>query len=343
MSRTLTIHRAGPGLTVQDIGRPGWLDFGLSRGGAADLLALAEGAVLLGQKDAHTAIEMAGMGGEFEASEDMRIALTGAPMKASIDGTRLIWNASHLLPAGARLSIGAPLTGSYGYLHLGGGINTTEHLGARSAHLAAGVGTALAAGTVLTIGPDRGGTTGMAIDTQGRFDGGEIRIVASFQTALFAREELDRLVATALKRDPRGNRMGVRLEPDGDGFHAESGRTVVSEVIMPGDIQITGDGTPFVLMSECQTTGGYPRIGTVLPCDLRRVAQAAPGAQLRFRFVTLQDAVELERADRNMLAALPQRLHPLIRDPHLMHDLLSYQLISGVVSGTENDHEGELE
>nr|WP_309501658.1 urea amidolyase [uncultured Roseovarius sp.] len=337
MTRMLTIHRAGPGMTVQDAGRPGWLDFGLSRGGAADMLALAEGAALLGEKGTHTAIEMAAMGGEFEASEDMRIALTGAPMKASIAGTSLAWNASHLLPAGARLSIGAAQTGNYGYLHVGGGIDTPEHLGARSAHIAAGVGAALDSDTVLKIGPDRGGATGMTLDVEDRFGGGEIRIVASFQTKLFAQEELTRLEATELRRDPRGNRMGIRLEPDGDGFHAESGRTVVSEVVMPGDIQVTGDGTPFVLMTECQTTGGYPRIGTVLPCDLRRVAQAAPGARLRFRFVSLAEAVELERADRKMLATLPQRLRALIRDPHMMTDLLSYQLISGVVSGTEDD------
>ncbi|QIE47162.1 urea amidolyase [Pseudohalocynthiibacter aestuariivivens] len=339
MSRNLTIHRAGPGLTVQDIGRTGWLGFGLSRGGAADPLALAEGAALLGIRNAHSAIEMAGIGGEFEASEDMRFALTGAPMTASIDGTRLTWNASHPLPAGSRLSIGAALNGNYGYLHIGGGIDTPQHLGARSAHLAAGIGAPLEAGSILDIGPDKSSIAGMEIDAEDRFKGGEIRIVASFQTTLFAQDELDRLVATDLHRDPRGNRMGVRLEPDGEGFHASGGRTVVSEVIMPGDIQITGDGIPFVLMSECQTTGGYPRIGTVLPCDLRRVAQAAPGARLRFRFVTLDEAVALERTDRKMLADLPQRLRPLIRDPRMMHDLLSYQLISGAVSGTEGDTE----
>ena len=68
--------------------------------------------------------------------------------------------------------------------------------------------------------------------------------------------------------------MGVQLKWDGDGFLPEIGRKIVSEVIMPGDIQIIGDGTPYVLLSECQTTGGYPRIATVLPCDLPCIAQA---------------------------------------------------------------------
>ena len=108
MTDTLTIHRAGPGLTLQDMGRPGYLALGLSRGGAADRLALAEGAALLGQPANLTAIEMTGMGGEFETSRDTRIALTGAPMAASIDGTRIAWNASHTLPAQARIKVAAP-------------------------------------------------------------------------------------------------------------------------------------------------------------------------------------------------------------------------------------------
>ena len=86
MRAMLTIKKAGPGLTLQDRGRPGNLIHGLSRGGAADALALAEGALLLGQAPDRAALEMAGMGGEFEVSAPVRIALTGAPMRADIDG-----------------------------------------------------------------------------------------------------------------------------------------------------------------------------------------------------------------------------------------------------------------
>lgn len=337
MSAQLIIHRAGPGVTVQDQGRRGYLDAGLSRGGAADRLALAEGAALLGQDPDKAALEMAGMGGEFEVTADTRIALTGAPMRATLDGAKLAWNASHLLPAGARLSIGPVLGGSYGYLHVGGGVTGAGRLGAQSAHLAAGIGAVLAAGDRLEIGPDKGAETGLLLEVADRFDGGTVRIVASIQTPLFDPSELARLQAEPLRRDARANRMGVRLEPAGGGFQVDGGRNVVSEVIVPGDIQITGDGTPFVLMSECQTTGGYPRIGTVLPCDLPRVAQAPAGAELRFRFVDMAEAIELERAEAQRRAALGRSRRPLIRDPRMMPDLLSYQLISGVIAGNEHE------
>lgn len=336
MSGTLTILRAGPGVTVQDGGRPGWLEYGVSRGGAADRLALVEGAALLGQGADLAAIEMAGMGGEFQTDVDTRIALTGAPMRASIDGAAATWHASHLLPAGARLSIGAAQTGSYGYLHVGGGIQTPQHLGARAAHLAAGIGAALAEGDALETGPDTGSGFGLWLSPDNRFDGGTVRVVASLQTALFPDAELKRFEQTAFRRGARGNRMGVPLESDGEGFQTAGARSVVSEVITPGDIQVTGDGTPYVLLSECQTTGGYPRIATVLPSDLPRLAQAAAGAQLQFRFIPLEEAVALERAEAERRAGLRSRCVPLIRDPRSMTNLLSYQLISGAIAREED-------
>lgn len=337
MSRALIVHQAGPGVTVQDLGREGYLAFGLSRGGAADRLALHEGAALLGQSPTLAALEMAGTGGTFEATEAMRIALTGAPMRASIDGAALVWNAAHLLPAGARLIIGPATAGVYGYLHLGGGLATPEVLGARSAHLAAGIGAPLTAGGRLPVGPDRGGETGLMLVPEERVSGGMVRIVAGCQTGLFDPAEVARLEQTEFTRDARGNRMGVRLNPEGAGFAARGGLTVLSEAIVPGDIQITGDGAPFVLMAESQTTGGYPRIGAVLPCDLARVAQAAPGTRLRLRFVPMDEALAAERRAAEARKTLRRRVARLTRDPHDIRDLLSYQLISGVVAGNEEE------
>lgn len=216
MSRMLIVHRAGPGVTVQDFGRPGYLAFGLSRGGAADRLALAEGAALLGQDESLAALEMAGMGGEFEVTEDTRIALTGAPMRASIDGARIAWNASHLLPAGTRLSIGASEAGTYGYLHLGGGVAVPERLGARSTHLAAELGAPIEADCRLPIGADsKSDAIGMGIDPDPRFDDGTVRVVPSLQTEFFDPAEISRFEATEFHRDARGHRMGVRLLPRG--------------------------------------------------------------------------------------------------------------------------------
>ncbi len=329
---TLIVHRIGPACTIQDQGRTGYLAQGLSRSGAADILALHEGAALLGNSPACAALEMAGLGGEFEATSPTAIALTGAPMQASIDGNPILWNASHQMEAGQRLVIGSVQQGSYGYLHLGGGIETEVMLGSRAAHLTARIGRAVQAGDHLPAGGT--GKTGLKLRVDDRFSGGLLRVVASFQTALFDDDTLARFAETTFHRGARANRMGMQLESDGAGFAAKGQLNILSEIISPGDIQMTGTGAPFILLPECQTTGGYPRIATVLPCDLPRAAQTPAGGAVQFEFVSLEQAVTLQAAFEADLARLPGRIEPLVRDPHDIPDLLSYQLISGMISAT---------
>ncbi|MEM6371560.1 MAG: biotin-dependent carboxyltransferase family protein [Pseudomonadota bacterium] len=333
--RGLVAERAGPAMALQDLGRPDYLAFGLTRGGAADVLAVHEGAALLGQDPGCAVLEMAGIGGTFAATEEIRIALTGAEMTAHLDGAALAWNASHMMPVGAKLTIGPTRAGTYGYLHVGGGFASAPVMGARATHLSCGLGTLVATGDTLPVGTERGGTTvGMTVTPDPRLAGGTVRVVPSMQTEDFDLAIRERFENTAFRRDPRANRQGVRMDSDGEGFSNPRALGIVSEVIVPGDIQITGDGTPFVLMAECQTTGGYPRIGTVLPCDLPRVAQAPPGAPLRFAFVSRDEGAAIQaRADTD-LRTLPARVAPLVRDPASMQDLLSYQLVGGAVSAT---------
>ncbi|MEO9652144.1 MAG: biotin-dependent carboxyltransferase family protein [Roseobacter sp.] len=338
MSGYLSILTAGPSLSLQDLGRQGYLAYGLTRGGAADTLALHEGAALLRQSPALAALEMVGLGGTFQASIDTSIGLTGARMAADIDGAALAWNASHFLPAGAKLTIGGTQEGVYGYLSVSGGFDTPMVMGARSSHLTARVGKLLGAGQDLPLNKPNLALGGDVIAPDPRLSGGEINIVASVQTEQFSPQTLERFAVTEFQRDPRGNRQGVRMASHGHGFFVDGGLSIISEIISEGDIQITGDGAPYVLMCECQTTGGYPRIGTVLPSDLPRVAQAPVGAALSFKFLSLPDAVDVELKARAALQSLSGRVQPLVRDPRAMNDLLSYQLVSGVISATADPY-----
>jgi allophanate hydrolase len=342
MRRWLAVLAAHPGVTVQDRGRPGLLASGVSRGGAADPLALDEAAAVLGQQVTE-AVEMAAQGGRFRVEGGAAvIALTGAPMQAEIEGARLAWPGTHSLPEGATLSVGPAIAGTYGYLALDGGIATEPLLGARSAHLAAGIGGPIAAGDRLPLGEGRGARAGLTLDAADRFSGGTLRLLPSAQTDAFPADQIARLESEIFTKDRRANRQGARLVPEGAGFAAEGGLSVTSEAIVPGDIQIVGGGgggggQPFVLLAECQTTGGYPRIATVISADLPRVAQAPPGTAFRLRFVALEEALAARRAARDH-GALSRAVRPLVRDPADIPDLLAYRLIDGVTSGDDPDH-----
>lgn len=337
----LDVLSIGPAVTLQDLGRSGRIAQGLTRGGAMDRLALYEAAALLSQP-VTAALEMVGLGGSFRVNADARIALTGAPMTASIDGSPVNWHGTHALPAGSVLKIGGVKAGAIGYLSFGGGFTAPEVMGAQSAHLVAGLGQLVSEGDTLTLGPDKGSRVDMILAPGDRFKGGEIGITTSLQTHLFGDAAMKRFTETRFIRDARANRQGIRMNPDGAGFAAEGGLRVVSEVIVPGDIQITGDGAPYVLMCESQSTGGYPRMATVLPSDLARVAQAPLGAQIRFKLYNLEEAVAREtraQADQRSLAA---RVMPRIRDLRDISDLLSYNLISGAVSATDDPFAGDI-
>jgi allophanate hydrolase len=316
------------------MGRPGWLAQGLSRGGAMDRLALVEGAALLGQSPDLAALEIVSSFVTFVLDQPARLALAGAPMRATSDGAPLVWNAVHALPKGAHVQITAT-TGGFGYVSFGGGIDTPEVLGSRSAHLAAGIGRALQAADTLSLGQDKVTRSGLVLTPTDRFCGGVIRFVTGPQTRLFPPATLARFQNTELTKDMRGNRMGQRLL--GGSFETEGALSILSDAVLPGDIQITGDGTPFVLLAECQTTGGYPRIGRVLPCDVPRLVQAPVGAVLTFVAVDLDAALQAERAEYARQKTLGAMIRPLVRDPRTIPDLLSYQLVSGVTCGNDLD------
>jgi biotin-dependent carboxylase-like uncharacterized protein len=336
MSGVLRVLEAGPAITLQDMGRSGYIAQGLTRGGALDRLALIEGAALL-DRPVTAAIEMIGFGGSFQVSAETRIALTGGQMQASLDGVPLAWNASHALPAGAKLTIGGVQTGVVGYLHVGSGFDAPKLLGSMSAHLAAGLGTILAPGTELALSPDTGNRVGWKLTPEPRFSGGVVRILRSHQSHIFGEDTLERFTQTRFTRDARANRQGIRMTPEGPGFAAQGGLTVVSEIIAPGDIQVTGDGAPYVLMCENQTTGGYPRLATVLPSDLPRVAQVPLGTEMRFALLDHSDAANQEAMAQARWKKLAQSCAPMVRDPADINDLLSYQLISGVSDGQDGD------
>ncbi len=335
MSDHLIVRSIGPAAAIQDLGRPGFMSVGLTRGGASDPTALHEGAALLRQAPSSAVLEMAGMGGVFEASTKIRIALTGAVMDASIDGVSVQWNASHSVSAGSILKIGAMRQGNFGYLHVGGGFNTPSYLGTRGCHLSAGLGRLIQAGDQLPIGEDKGKDAGCHLVPEQRLDGGKIRFVRSMQSNKFDDATMTRFTKTKFRRDPRGNRQGIRMDFVGESFQSGGQLNIVSEVTIAGDIQITGDGTPFVLMHECQTTGGYPRIGTILPCDLNKVAQAPVGSLLRFELLTPEEGSAVQARANAVLSGLRKSVKPLVRDVSSIQDLLSYQLISGAISATD--------
>jgi biotin-dependent carboxylase-like uncharacterized protein len=271
----LEVLGVGPLSTVQDLGRTGYQELGVTRSGALDRAALGRGNLLVGNDPAAAGLELSL--GRFRAlfHTDATVALTGACAPVTIAGRPAELDAPQAIEAGDELRVGAPTLGLHVYLAVAGGIDVAPVLGSRSTDTLSGLGPPpLSRGARLPIGPAQGrsGTPTPAPEPPAR-----IRIRFGPRDDWFS----DPAALTRnLYRLSTSNRIGARL--DGPALTRAIEGELPSEGLMPGAIQVPGDGKPIVFLADHPATGGYPVIAVVHPDDLAFVAQARPGANVVF-------------------------------------------------------------
>lgn len=294
----LFIHQAGPMMSVQDRGRSGLAQMGVSASGPMDAVAMQVANQLVGNAQEDALLEFAHVGGEFEVDAPVLFAVTGGAVSVTVDENRRDCWASHTLLPGQVLRIGALTNAVWGYLALSGGIQTPPVLGARSTHLRSAIGgldgRRLAPGDVLPLGV----AAKIALDGQQRRlrmplhrSVGPIRVIKGPQADHFDETAWRQFLGTPFIISGNRDRMAQML--DGEKILATGGHDIVSDGTVMGSIQVPASGRPIVLMAERQTTGGYPKIATVASVDLPRLAQAVTGSLIRFKLVTQHQAEEL--------------------------------------------------
>ena len=315
MSAALKIIAAGPGVTLQDAGRHGYLRYGVTAAGPMDRLAMA------------TANRADGAA--------LPVAIAGGNFEISLDGHRLPSAVRLSLAPGAKLRIRAGNDGAWCYLAVGGHIDIPLMLGSNATHTRSSLGgidgRALAAGDVLPVRDAGAYEAGVAALTAPWLDRSNdpIRVILGPQDDYFSREQIDTFCNEAWTVSHRSDRMAYFL--DGAPIAAANGLDIVSDGIVMGAIQVLGDGRPMVLMADRQVTGGYPKIATVIGPDQGPLAQMRPGSSVRFAVSTIDAAVKARRAERTILDS-PVQAVPLRKQPSA-ELLLGSNLISGVSGG----------
>lgn len=316
MSAVLVVLACGAATTLQDGGRRGYLRYGLSASGPMDRLAHAAANALVGNPGDAPAIEFGLGGGRFGVEGGpVRLALAGAPCPMRRDGEPVTHHRSLVLREGSELSIDRPREGVFATLALAGGIAVAGVMGSVSLHFRAALGgldgRPLRAGDRLPLHPPPlSGETERCLDPVPLDRDRPIRILLGPQEDRFTKAGLDTLLNAAFTVSNGADRMGYQL----DGAEIEHGRdgfNIVSDGTVAGSIQVPGSGRPIVLLADRQTTGGYPKIATVVSADLRRLAQRRPGETVRFEAVSLDVAVRLARERAAVIAALPTLPKPV--------------------------------
>jgi allophanate hydrolase len=295
---TLTVKQAGPMMSVQDLGRTGLVQMGVSASGPMDGIAMRIANRLVGNGDNDALIEFASIGGQFEVDAPVIFAVTGGAVSVTIDGERIDCWASHPLLPGQVLRIGALTNAVWGYLALSGGIETEPALGARSTHLRSAIGgldgRRLAPNDALPLGATSETALGGSLKvlrTPLHRSAGPIRVIKGPQAGHFDDAAWQQFLRGPFTVSGSRDRMAQVL--DGQKIVAAGGHDILSDGTVMGSIQVPASGRPIILMAERQTTGGYPKIATVASVDLPRLAQALTGSQIRFKLVTQEQAEDL--------------------------------------------------
>jgi biotin-dependent carboxylase-like uncharacterized protein len=328
----LRVKDCGAGTSIQDGGRFGYRRYGVGSAGAVDRIALAVANMLVGNEPGAGAMEFTVIGGSFAVEGGpLRVALAGAVADLKVDGETVRPLTSATVEPGQTITIGPAKAGTFMVLAVSGGFDLPKDLGSQSFHLRAGLGgvgrEAVKDGQLLVVrgapmGPDLTATVAP------RVHAGPFRVVLGPQDDYFTAAGIETLVGQPYVISPQADRMGYRLT--GPAIEHAKGFNIVSDGIPTGAIQVPGSGEPIVLLADAGTTGGYPKIATMISADLPRFVQSRPGSEVRFQIVTQAEAIAAAREQAAMLAAVRGGLKPVgpAFDPEA---LLAANLVDGWV------------
>lgn len=314
MNAALIVTAPGTAASIQDFGRFGHRRIGVPWSGtlAPDLLAIANR--LVGNADGAPAIECFSGGQAFTAADAaVRAAVAGHAEllieSGGISRHAPAWQSLRLLP-GETLRIRALKDGRVALLAVAGVVVPTV-LGSASAHTRSGLGGAwLAAGARIEcaaapLQPE------WRLDDAAAASDAPIRVIAGPQVDHFTPSAWQTFLNAEYRIGQAADRMGMRLEGAALEHRDAASRDIVSDAVLPGAIQVPGHGQPIVLLADAQTTGGYPKIATVISADLPRLATRKPGDTVRFTGVAAAAGEQAAREAAGALAARLAKLHRL--------------------------------
>lgn len=281
-----------PGIltTVQDLGRYGYQRFGVPVSGAMDTFALQVANILVGNARGEAALEVTLMGPTIEVKAPITLAITGANLSPSVNKNAIpMWKSFQMNP-GDSLTFGKRQSGMRAYIAVAGGFDMPEVFGSKSNDRNSGLGIELEKSTTL-YGMKTSVQGGVSLDKKmvPTYDNEvEIGVVEGPHTNKFTKEDRQTFFQTTHTVDSNSNRMGYRLKSAKRIAPNQEG--IWSDPVPFGGIQIPGNGEPIILMADRQTTGGYPRIGTVASFYLPKIAQLVPNSMIHFYPISVEEA-----------------------------------------------------
>jgi antagonist of KipI len=292
--------------SIQDQGRYGYRQYGAPISGAMDRYALRIANVLAGNDEDAAGIEVTLYGLKLKGAKDTWIVITGGDLFPQVDNQPVPMWSSICLRKDQVLSFPRLRSGFRAYVAVRGGIEVPLLMNSRSTMVKAafgGTGGALKSGDRLKIGEK---ITGVNFGVKALPDRyipkystqNNLGVILGPQSDYFSSETLALFLNSEYTITSQSDRQGYRLI--GPELRHLRSYNMITEAMWPGAVEIPGDGLPIILLADAQTTGGYPKIASVVSTDLDKLGQSKPSDKIRFKSVTLEESLDLirEKEDR---------------------------------------------
>jgi biotin-dependent carboxylase-like uncharacterized protein len=291
------VRQVGPQVSVQDGGRRGHMRYGVPWSGAMDRKSFAIAQVAAGNVAAGIEVSVGGVTLDCVAGA-VSVAVAGGGFVVDLAGEKHASWVVQTLRAGQSISLHAGPWGSWAYLAFAGTLVTDTWLGSAATHALSGFGGGmLRAGQNITVTDTRTvapRTLTCPIWARPRH---QCHVVLGPQDQYF---DTAPLLTELFHVTDAYDRMGVRLRGP---LLPHTALNIPSDPLLRGSVQVSGDGVATVLLADHQTTGGYPKIATLLADDVDGFVQLRPRDAVRFVAVTAAQAVAMARVRAGALAA----------------------------------------
>ncbi len=296
--------------TLVSDGREGFRSLGIGPGGAMDDFAMCVANYLVGN-DVQAVIELGYSSAEILFQQSQVVCVTGKGFAISVDEQQISLWKPFKVKEGAVLKIMKSSPGAWAYLSVHGGWKAENWLGSNTTNLSAGAGgfkgrafkkndVVESIGNKFQINEIKVLPLGISTnEVSDVYSQSEIRCIPSIETNLVSTQSMEKFVSGEFTISSQSNRMGYRLK--GPALLLKGKIELISSPVDFGTIQLLPDGNLIALMTDHQTTGGYPRIASVIKVDLPKLAQLAPGDKVNFKMISLEGAeVELISREQKM-------------------------------------------
>ena len=295
----ITVLNPGTFTTVQDLGRTGFLRYGVPESGALDKYSLRCANLLLGNDEGMAGLEATLFGPTLKFNREVNISICGGDLGPMLDGDPINnWEVVNI-PANSELSFQGLVQGARAYIAFEGGISEQSIppiLGSMSTYCQGGFGgfkgRALVQGDTFEINDSVHGSNlaQKKIEPIEVSEKVELRILMGPQDDMFVEEAIKLLAESEFKVTVDADRMGIRCE--GPVLQHSGPADLISDGTVFGAIQVPSSGMPIILLADRGTTGGYPKIATVISADHTKLAQLIPGDTIVFQPVSLDKAID---------------------------------------------------